>query len=123
MISKKEKIACLLLIIISILGSRLIFGMDYHLNSDNLKGDNLYVYDNFDNKVISTYIDKEVLYYVTKISNKKYGIIKYNLTSNKKENEYEFNSNKELDKVSLFKQKDYLYLIVDNNTYYKFECY
>lgn len=121
MISKKEKIACLLLIIISILGSRLIFGMDYHLNSDNLKGDKLYVYDNFDNKVVATYVDKEEFYYVTKVSNKKYAIIKYNLTSNKKENEYEFNSAKELDKVSLFRQKDYLYLILDNSAYYKFD--
>ena len=121
MISKKEKIACLLLIIISILGSRLIFGMDYHLSSDNLKGDKLYVYDNFDNKVVATYVDKEEFYYVTKVSNKKYAIIKYNLTSNKKENEYEFSSAKELDKVSLFRQKDYLYLILDNSAYYKFD--
>ena len=64
----KKKIGYLLLIVISVIGSRLIFGKDYHLNSDNLKEENLYVYNIFDsNRIVSTYVDEEEYYYNTSI--------------------------------------------------------
>ena len=118
---RKEKIMCLLLIIISIVGSRLIFGKDYHLNSDRLKTDNLYVYDNFNEKVLATYVDKEDFYYVEKVNNKEYSVIKYNLTSNKKDLEYKLTNNTNFENVHLFQQNNHLYLIANGNIYYKFD--
>ena len=122
----KKRIGYLLLIIISIVGSRLIFGRDYHLNSTNLKEENLYVYNNFDsNRMLSTYVDEEEFYYVSVINEDKkvnqYSVIKYNLTSNKKEEEYIFNSDKKLENVHLFEQNSYIYLTSNSNFYYKFD--
>ncbi len=123
----KKRISYLLLIIISIVGSRLIFGRDYHLNSDSLKEENLYVYNSFDSgKVLATYVDKEDFYYVSTIKEDKtinqYKIVKYNLTNNKKENEYVFNSNTKLLNINLFKQDSYIYLTSNNSdSYYKFD--
>ena len=118
----KKRIGYLLLIIISIVGSRLIFGRDYHLNSDNLKEENLYVYKNFDNgRILSTYVDEEDFYYVVK-NNSQYKVVKLDLISNKKEHEYSFNNKKELKNVNLFKQNGYLYLTATNSDfYYKFD--
>ena len=78
----KKRISYLMLIVISIVGSRLIFGKDYHLNSNNLIQDNVYLYQIFDGKeVLSTYVDNEHFYYVT-YSNERsyyqYNVIKYN---------------------------------------------
>ncbi len=122
----KKRIGYLLLIIISIVGSRLIFGRDYHLNSTNLKEENLYVYNNFDsNRILSTYVYEEEFYYVNVINEDKkvnqYSVVKYNLTSNKKEDEYIFNSNKKLENVNLFEQNGYIYLTSNSNFYYKFD--
>ena len=123
----KKRISYLLLIIISIVGSRLIFGRDYHLNSDNLIEENLYVYDNFDsNKILSTYVDEEKFYYVKAINENnivnQYKLVKYDLTSNKEENDYIFNSNNKLDNISLFKQNGYIYLTSnESDFYYKFD--
>ena len=116
----KKRIGYLLLIIISIVGSRLIFGRDYHLNSDNLKEENLYVYKNIENgKILATYSLDEDFYYVTKSPNSnQYSVVKFNLTSNKKEHEYVFNNKKELLNVNLFKQNGYLYLTATNSDYY-----
>lgn len=119
---RKEKIMCLLLIIISIVGSRLIFGRDYHLNSERLKADSLYVYDSFNTEnVLATYVDKEDFYYVVKLNNKEYEVIKYNLTSNRKDLEYKLTNNNNFEKVHLFWQNGYLYLIANGNIYYKFD--
>lgn len=119
---RKEKIMCLLLIIISVVGSRLIFGRDYHLNSEMLKSDSLYVYNNFnDEDVLATYVDKEDFYYVVKLNNKEYKVIKYNLTSNRKDLEYKLTNNNNFEKVHLFWQNGYLYLIANGNIYYKFD--
>lgn len=123
----KKRIGYLLLIIVSIIGSRLIFGKDYHLNSDNLKEENLYVYDNIaKDKVLAAFVDEEEYYYVysTKESknNYQYIIVKQNLTSNKRENEFEFNSSNPLEYVNLFKQNGYIYLTSNSsNFYYKFD--
>ena len=123
----KKRISYLLLIIISIVGSRLIFGRDYHLNSDSLKEENLYVYHSFDSgKVLDTYVDKEDFYYVSIVKEEKkinqYKIVKYNLTNNKKENEYIFNSNEKLFSINLFKQNGYIYLTsINSESYYKFD--
>lgn len=117
----KKKIGYLLLIIISIVGSRLIFGRDYHLNSDNLKEENLYVYSNLENsEVLSTYVENEEFYYVKVNDNyiNQYTIIKFNLINNKKEEEYIFNSNKKLENVNLFRQNGYLYLTSNNSDFY-----
>lgn len=119
----KKRVGYLLLIIISIVGSRLIFGKDYHMNSDNLKEENLYVYKGIDSgKILSTYVDDEDYYYVVKNNSNQYAIVKYDLISNKKENEYIFNNKKELSNVKLFKQNGYLYLTAVNaDYYYKFD--
>ena len=119
----KKRIGYLLLIVISIVGSRLIFGKDYHLNSDNLKEENLYVYRNFDvNKVLSTYVIDEDFYYVIKTSTNQYAIVKYDLINNKKESEYSFVNQKELLNVNIFMQDSYIYLTATNSEfYYKFD--
>ena len=123
----KKKIGYLLLIIISIVGSRLIFGRDYHLNSNNLKEENLYVYNSFENnEILATYVDEEEYYYVIKISEdnnvNQYGVIKHNLTSDKKEAEYIFNNYEKLDNINLFKSNGNIYLISHSSDfYYKFD--
>ena len=119
----KKKIGYLLLIVISIVGSRLIFGQDYHLNSDNLKESNLYVYKAFDNgKIITTFVEDEDFYYLSSINNKQYNVVKYNLISDTEESVYAFNSDNEITTASLFKQDGYIYLIsINNDYYYKFD--
>ncbi len=118
----KKKIGYVLLIIISIVGSRLIFGRDYHLNSKNLKDDNLYVYKDFEkNKIITTFVDNEDFYYVSKNNSNQYNIVKYNLINDTKEAEYLLSTNNELEKVNLFKQDGYIYLTSIHNDYYKFD--
>ena len=123
----KKRIGYLLLIIISIVGSRLIFGKDYHLNSDSLKEENLYVYNSFDsNKIIATYVDEEEFYYVSVIKEEnsinQYKVIKFNLTSSRIENDYVFNNNRKLENVNLFKQDGYIYLTsITSDFYYKFD--
>ena len=119
----KKRIGYLLLIVIAVLGSRLIFGRDYHLNSDSLKEENLYVYNNFEkSKILSTYVDEEEFYYLEVVKEDKttnqYSVIKYNLTSNKKEEEYIFNSTEKLVNVNLFKQNGYIYLTSNNSDFY-----
>lgn len=118
----KKKIGYLLLIVISIVGSRLIFGKDYHLNSDSLKEENLYVYKYLsDGNIISSYVLGEDVYYVV-YNNSQYKVIKMNLISNKSVDEYSFVSKNELEKVNLFYQDGYLYLTSSNgNSYYKFD--
>jgi hypothetical protein len=117
----KKKLGYLLLIIISIVGSRMIFGKDYHLNSDNLKEENLYVYKDFAKGIITTFIDNEDFYYVSKISDKHYNVVKYNLVNDNVESQYSFNTTSELSKVNLFKQNGNIYLTSYNSDYYKFD--
>ena len=122
----KNRISYLMLIVISIVGSRLIFGRDYHLNSNNLVQDNLYLYNIFDGKkVLSTYVDDEHLYYVTYKKNKnvyQYEIIKYNLIRNNMEENYLFTNNELLNNIKLFKQNGSIYLTtIDSNVFYKFD--
>ena len=122
----KKKISYLMLIVISIVGSRLIFGKDYHLNSNNLIKDNVYLYQIFDGKeVLSTYVDNEHFYYVT-YSNEnnfyQYNVTKYNLISNNIENTFVFNNKELLDKIKIFKQDGYIYLTnVNSIVFYKFD--
>ena len=121
----KKKIGYILLILISIVGSRLIFGKDYHLNSDNLIENNLYMYDIFERREVSlSMIDDEYLYYILKNDNTKkiqYRIIKYNLITNKIVNEYNFETNYSLENIKLFYHDKYIYLTSTNsNTFYKF---
>lgn len=120
----KNKIYYLMLLVISIVGSKLIFGKDYHLNSSNLMQDNIYLYKIFDNKkVLSTYVDNEHFYYVTYTNDRsiyQYSVVKYNLINNNKENEYIFN-NSELLNIKLFKQNNNIYLTtINSNVFYKF---
>ena len=120
----KKKIGYLLLIVISILGSRLIFGKDYHLNSDNLIDNNLYLYNIFNKSDVSlTMLDDEYIYYVLKNGSNKniqYSVIKYNLISNKVVNEYKFVSPL-LKDIKMFDSNDYIYLTaINSDVYYKF---
>ena len=122
----KKRISYLMLIVISIVGSRLIFGKDYHLNSNNLVQDNLYLYQIFqDKEVLSTYVDGEHLYYVDYVKVNKiyqYEIIKYNLISSHEEYKYQFTNSDLLNNIKLFKQNGYLYLTtIDSNVFYKFD--
>ena len=121
----KKKIGYILLIIISIVGSRMIFGKDYHLNSNNLIANNLYEYDIFDHKkAVLALVDDEELYYILSsgTTNKmQYSVIKYNLISNKIINQYNFNTNYVLNKIQMFSADGYLYLTaINSNTFYKF---
>ena len=121
----KNKIYLLLTIVIGIVGSRLIFGKDYHLNSNNLMQDNIYQYQIFDGKeVLSTYVDDDHFYYVTvdKVrDNYQYDVIMYNLISNDIEDEFKFNDNEYLEKIKLFKQDGHVYLTaINSNVFYKF---
>lgn len=117
----KKKIGYLLLIVISIVGSRMIFGKDYHLNSNNLKEENLYVYKDFAKDILTTFVDNEDFYYVSKLSDKRYNVVKYSLVNNTIESEYLFNTKTELSKVNLFKQNGYIYLTSYRSDYYKFD--
>lgn len=121
----KKKIGYLFLILISVLGSRLIFGKDYHLNSDNLIADNLYLYDIFSKGEVSlTMLDDEYIYYVLKsdVNNKiQYDVIKYNLISNKITNQYTLTSSYSLKDIKMFDNNGYLYLTaINSNIYYQF---
>ena len=122
----KKKISYLMMIVISIVGSRLIFGKDYHLNSSNLMKDNVYLYQIFGNKeVLSTFVDDEHFYYVIynkERNNYQYNVIKHNLISNNKENEYVFNYNELLQNIKIFKQGGYIYLTtINSNVFFKFD--
>ncbi len=122
----KKKICYLLMIVISIVGSKLIFGKDYHLNSNNLKEENLYLYNIFNKgEVLSTLADGEEFYYISLIDSNKsfqYEIVKYNLINASESYNYRFNSNEELHNAKLFMQDGYLYLTSFNSkTYYKFD--
>ena len=123
----KKKISYLMLIVISIVGSRLIFGKDYHLNSNNLKEENLYVYNIFNNnKVLYTLVDDEDFYYVALTNNSKsnyqYKVVKYNVVDDHEDYEFTFNNSSELDNIKLFMQNNNLYLTSFNsNVYYKFD--
>ena len=122
----KKRIGYLMLIVISVVGSRLIFGKDYHLNSNNLMKDNVYLYQIFGSKeVLSTYVDNEHFYYITyskERNNYQYNLVKYNLISNDKENEFTFNYNELLNKAKIFKQDGFIYLTsVNSNIFYKFD--
>ena len=118
----KKKLGYIFLIIISIVGSKLIFGRDYHLNRDMLVNNNLYVYDIFgSNKVLSYFIDGQDLYYVSESpTNNQYDIVRYNLNSNKRISYYKFNSGKALNGVRIFKNSGNVYLTsLNDNVYYK----
>lgn len=122
----KKKLSYLMLIVISIVGSRLIFGKDYHLNSNNLVQDNLYLYQIFDGKeVLSTYVSDEHFYYVVysmERNNYQYTVTKYNLISNHIENQYVFNYNEFLNNIKLFKDNGNIYLTTTNSSvFYKFD--
>lgn len=121
----KKRIGYLLLIIISVLGSRLIFGKDYHLNSSNLVDDNLYLYDIFSKENVTlTMVDNEYMYYVLNSGNSKkmqYTLVKYNLISNKIINEYRFNTSYILNDIKLVNKDNKLYLTaINNNVFYVF---
>ena len=121
----KKKIGYLFLIIISVLGSKLIFGKDYHLNSDNLVDTNLYLYDIFNkNDVTLTMVDNENLYYILNGGNNSkmhYTLIKYNLISNKVINEYTFDTNYALKDIKMFDEGGKLYLTaINSNVFYVF---
>ncbi len=119
----KKKIGYILLILISVLGSRLIFGKDYHLNSNNLIENNLYMYNIFNNKkVVFTMVDNEYLYYVLESKNNlQYEIIKHNLISNKVVSQYMISTAFPLEKSQLFLYNGNLYFTALNSKiFYKF---
>lgn len=121
----KKRIGYLFLILISVLGSRLIFGKDYHLNSNNLITDNMYLYDIFAKKEVSlTMVDDEYIYYVLKngsSGNIQYDVIKYNLINDDISKQYTFTSPYVLEDIKMYASNDYLYLTaINSNFYYKF---
>ena len=121
----KKKIGYIFLILISIIGSRLIFGKDYHLNSNNLLDNNLYLYDIFNKKSTTlTMVDDEYIYYVLESKSSKkiqYDVIKYNLINNKVVNQYILLLSSSLKDIKMFKDDGYIYLTaINSNTFYKF---
>ncbi len=125
----KKKIGYFLLIVIAILGSRLLYGINFDLNKDTLVLDNLYRYDIIGNKdLLDTYIDGDYLYYVLgevnpKKNNKEleYSFIKYDLANNQKVLENIFFNKNVLYPLKIVKRGKYFYLTsMHNNMYYKF---
>ena len=118
----KKKISYLMLIVISVIGSRLIFGQDYYLNSDNLIDTNLYAYDIFgQTEVLSYYVDGEYLFYIAK-NNNQYDVVKYNLISNKRVEEYVFSDSSFVDAIKIFKKGSSVYVTsLHSNSIYKFD--
>ena len=125
----KKRICYFLLIVIAIVGSRVLYGMNFDLNMDTLVDDNLYKYDIIGNKdLLDTYIDGDYLYYlIGDIKKEKdnndleYSFIKYDLSNNQKELEYNFLNKDTLYPVKIIKKNNYFYLTsMYNNIYYKF---
>ena len=82
----KKRIGYLMLVVIAIVGSRLLYGINFNLNNDAKIGDNLYRYDVINGQtILDIKLDGNYLYYITHNNNEKYkyNFIKYDLVNNK----------------------------------------
>ena len=125
----KEKIGYFLLIVIAILGSRLLYGINYDLNSETEVQPNLYHYDIIENsEFLDMKLDGNYLYYVVSDvledkhkNNIEYVFNKYDLAKNKLINSYHFISKNMLYPVKIIKKGNYWLLTsLYSNVYYKF---
>ncbi len=118
----KKRIGYILMLIIAIVGCRLLYGINYGLNSTAYYQDNLYRYDILNNQeLLDMRIDGRYIYYVLK-DYKKYSFIKYDITNNKYEKEYIFNNPDELQEIKIIQDDNYFYLTsFNNNLYLKFD--
>ena len=125
----KKRIGYFLLILIAIVGSKLLYGINYDLNKDLAIDSNLYKFDIIGNKdLLDAYLDKHYLYYlISDIKEKndnnylEYSFIKYDLSNNQKVLEYNFLSKKSLYPIKIIKEDNNYYLVsIYNNIYYKF---
>ena len=66
----KKKFVYIFMLVLAIVGCRILYGINYGLNSEMIVKDNLYRYDIFGtNDSIDTLIDGKYIYYITSISN------------------------------------------------------
>lgn len=106
----KKKFVYILMLFIAIAGCRILYGINYGLNSQMLVKDNLYRYDIFEtNDAIDTLIDGKYIYYITSLSND-YSFIKYDYTKDKVIKEYHFNSGYSLGDLKIIKDNSNFYL-------------
>ena len=105
----KKKFIYIFMVILAIVGCRLLYGINYGLNSDMVVKDNLYRYDIFGtNDALDTLIDGKYIYYITSME-KDYSFIKYDYTKDKVIKEYHFSNDLDLGDLKIIK---------DNNTFY-----
>ena len=125
----KKRIGYLLLIATAIIGSRLLYGINYSLNTDKKIDDNLYRFNIVNNKdFLDMKLDGNYLYLLTSDTfdnnhgeNLEYTFTKYDLSNSVIVNEYHFINKEMLYPIKIFKKNNYLYLTsLYNNTYYQF---
>ena len=124
----KKRIGYFMLILIAIVGSRFLYGINYELNKDTLVDKNLYKYNIIGNKdLLDSYIDGDYLYYIIGDTNEKnykdfeYSIIKSDLANNNKIHEYNFLNKNMLYPIKMIKKGNYIYLSsMYHNIYYVF---
>ena len=115
----KKKFIYIVMLVLAIVGCRILYGINYGLNSNMMVKDNLYRYDIFGaNDAIDILIDGKYIYYVTSLSND-YSFIKYDYTKDKVIKEYHFNSDYSLGDLKIIKDNNNFYLTseISNNIY------
>ena len=106
----KKKIMYIFMIILAVFGCRILYGINYGLNTEMIVMDNLYRYDIFkNNDVLDVLIDGQYVYYVTSNANN-YSFIKYDYTKDKIIKEYDFNTNDNLSSLKIIKINSDFYL-------------
>ena len=106
----KKKFIYIFMLVLAIVGCRILYGINYGLNSEMIVKDNLYRYDIFGtNDSIDTLIDGKYIYYITSISND-YSFIKYDYTKDKVIKEYHFNNGNSLGALKIVKKNSTFYL-------------
>ena len=125
----KKRIGYFLLIVIAIVGSRLLYGINYDLNNETEVITNLYRYDIINNyELLDMKLDGNYLYYVVSDyledkhkDNIEYIFNKFDLSKNKLINSYHFISKDMFYPVKIIKKgNNYLLTSLYNNTYYQF---
>lgn len=125
----KKRIGYFLLIIIAIVGSRLLYGINYDLNNQTEILTNIYRYDIIGkNEFLDMKLDGNYLYYVISDiiedkhkDNIEYIFNKFDLSNNKLVNSYHFISKDMLYPIKIIhKGNNWFLTSLYNNTYYQF---
>ena len=125
----KKRIGYFLLVFIAIFGSRLLYGINYDLNTDNQVSEHLYRYNIIGNRdFLAMQLDGNYLYYVTSDhlnngsgKNLEYNFVKYDLEDNKVIYENHFVYEDMLYPIKIIKKNNDWYLVsLYNNSFYQF---